>query len=75
LVTPDFSFDDTNFIANGDQAIAEWSSAAFGCPAGKLEVDTGVRAISTAADPQGGATFVTEVANTSKNEGFFIVVP
>jgi hypothetical protein len=75
VVTPDFEGDDTDFYANAPQAIAELRSNGFGCPAGTLEVQTGVRTESTAADPQGGATFVTAVTNTAANESFFIVVP
>ncbi len=75
VVTPDFTGDSTLFIANGEQTIAEWVSGAPDCPAGTLEVVTGVRHISTAVDPQGGATFVTQVTNNLQNEAFFIVVP
>jgi hypothetical protein len=76
-VTPDFTIDDTSFSpGNGKQAIVEWASNGFDCPAGTLEVVTGVRTESTAVDPQGGNTFVTQVTNTlSDAEGFFIVVP
>jgi hypothetical protein len=75
VVTPDFTSDDTAFGDNADQAFAEWRSGGLGCPAGTLVVETGVRTVSSAADPQGGAIFVTAVTNTHKNEPFFIVVP
>src|SRR5262249_38884734 len=60
---------------NGVQTIAELVANGFECPVGTLEVVTGVRTESTAVDPQGGATFVTQVTNPQADEGFFIVVP
>jgi hypothetical protein len=81
VVTPDFSGDDTDLESAGSvtahdrQAIAEWESVPSGCPAGTLAVITGVRSEFGAADPQGGATFVTGVTNVLNNEPFFIVVP
>jgi len=76
VVTPDFSNDDTSFgVGNGEQAIAEWRSGGEDCGGNSLEVITGTRQVTTAPDPQGGATFVTDVRNVLGNEPFFIVVP
>jgi hypothetical protein len=75
VVTPDFSNDDTVSGSFAKQAITEWDSSATDCPTGTLEVQTFRREVTTAADPQGGATFVTDVSIVPANEGFFIVVP
>src|SRR6266851_5611274 len=73
VVTPNIDNDDTDIGDNAAQASAEWRPSANVCPAGTLEVVTYSRTETTAADPQGGATFVTNVKNTLANEGFFIV--
>ncbi len=65
VVTPDFNGDSTGFGTNSAQSIAEWSSSASGCPAGRLEVRTGARL------PQGGGDSV----NQASNQAFFVVVP
>jgi hypothetical protein len=76
VVTPDFSQDDTQFgTSNGEQTIAELKSSSDDCGANALEVITAVRQVTTAPDPQGGATFVTDVSNVLANEAFFIAVP
>jgi hypothetical protein len=74
-VTPDFFNDDTRTGFVASQAIAEWVSGSPDCPAGTLEVRTFKRTVGTAADPQGGASFVTDVSINDANESFFIVVP
>jgi hypothetical protein len=77
VVGPDLATD-TTVIGGGDnqdQAIAEWESAAAECPPGTLEVVTGTRTITTAPDPQGGATFLTTVSNKLLNQSFFVTVP
>jgi hypothetical protein len=75
VATLDLPNDDTNFGANQPQAFVEWISSAGDCSPGQLEVETGVRTVTTAADPQGGATFVNAVRNDSAQEPFFFVVP
>jgi hypothetical protein len=76
VVTPDFSQDDTQFgTTNGEQTMAELKSSSDDCGANALEVITAVRQVTTAPDPQGGATFVTDVSNVLANEAFFIAVP
>jgi hypothetical protein len=72
LATPDYEGDSTQWAPNGPQAIAEWSSLPGNCPAGQLEVVTGVRSVSTAGSPDGD---VRQVSNTSQDEPFFFVVP
>jgi hypothetical protein len=77
VVGPDLATDTTGIGPgdNQDQAIAEWDSSAGNCPAGTLEVVTGTRTITTAPDPQGGATFLTTVSNKPLNQSFFVTVP
>jgi hypothetical protein len=81
VVTPDIADDATDLqlgVGAGNtnaQAIVEWEPTANRCPAGALEVETAVREELAAADPQGGATFITGVANVQSNQPFFIVVP
>ena len=75
-VTPDYNYDSTVFGSTNYQTIAEVDDSVGGCPAGTaFSVVTGYRSTTTAADPQGGANFVTAVTNTPENEGFFVVVP
>ena len=72
VVTPDFLGDNTSFGANSNQAFAEWFSSAPHCPAGRLEVITGFRGVSTIGSPDGD---VRTVSNTLLNQTFFFVVP
>lgn len=72
VVTPDYIGDSTQFIAKGDQAIAEWRSDAADCPAGRLEVVTGARQVSTFGSADGD---VRTVNNLQANQPFFFVVP
>jgi hypothetical protein len=72
VVTPDFGQDTTSFTANGPQAIAEWVASAVDCPAGRLEVLTGQRAVSTSGSADGDVRTVT---NTLANQAFYFVVP
>jgi hypothetical protein len=72
VATPDSDDDSTKFGDNTDQAFTEWASGAEDCPAGDLEVRTGIRTISTAGSPDADVRTVT---NEPLNEGFFFVVP
>jgi hypothetical protein len=72
VVTPDFTQDSTSFGTNSPQAIAEWASSAGDCPAGRLEVITGFRTVSTSGSADGDVRTVT---NTQADEPFFFVVP
>ena len=47
VATPDSDDDSTKFGDNTDQTFVEWASGAEDCPAGDLEVRTGIRTIST----------------------------
>ena len=71
-MTPNFDDDSTDVGANAPQAFAEWVSEADDCPAGDLEVFTGVRSVSTVGS---GDNDVRTVTNTGIEEGFFFVVP
>jgi collagen triple helix repeat protein len=51
VATPDGDDDSTKFGDNVDQAFVEWVSGAEDCPAGDLEVRTGIRTISTDGSP------------------------
>jgi hypothetical protein len=72
VATPDSDDDSTKFGDNVDQAFVEWVSGAEDCPAGDLEVRTGIRTISTDGSPDGDVRTVSTVA---LDEGFFFVVP
>jgi Collagen triple helix repeat (20 copies) len=74
VVTPDYAEDltDLSGSTNGNQAIAEFASASEGCAAGQLEVDTGVRTVTTTGSADND---VREVDNVPQNEGFFFIVP
>jgi hypothetical protein len=72
IATPDWAEDSTEFKANGQQTIVEWRSDASACPAGQLEVITGIRYVSTAGSPDGD---VRSVNNGYHAEPFFFVVP
>jgi len=72
VATPDGDDDSTKFGDNVDQAFVEWVSGAEDCPAGDLEVRTGIRTVSTDGSPDGDVRTVSTVA---LNEGFFFVVP
>jgi hypothetical protein len=70
--TPDSDDDSTKFGDNVDQAFVEWVSGAEDCPAGDLEVRTGIRTISTGGSPDAD---VRTVSTAPLDEGFFFVVP
>jgi collagen triple helix repeat protein len=72
VATPDFADDSTKFGDNVDQAFVEWVSGAEDCPAGALEVRTGIRTISTGGSPDAD---VRTVSMVPLNEGFFFIVP
>jgi hypothetical protein len=72
VATPDADDDSTKFGDNVDQAFVEWASGAEDCPAGDLEVRTGIRTISTDGSPDAD---VRTVSTVPLNEGFFFVVP
>jgi hypothetical protein len=72
VATPDSDDDSTKFGDNVDQAFVEWVSGAEDCPAGDLEVRTGIRTISTGGSPDGDVRTISTVA---LDEGFFFVVP
>jgi hypothetical protein len=72
VATPDADDDSTKFGDNVDQAFVEWVSVAEDCPAGDLEVRTGIRTISTGGSPDAD---VRTVSTVPLNEGFFFVVP
>lgn len=72
VATPDSDDDSTKFGDNTDQAFVEWVSGAEDCPAGNLEVRTGIRTISTDGSPDAD---VRTVMTAPLNEGFFFVVP
>jgi hypothetical protein len=72
VATPDGDDDSTKFGDNVDQAFVEWVSGAEDCPAGDLEVRTGIRTISTDGSPDAD---VRTVSTVPLNEGFFFVVP
>jgi hypothetical protein len=71
VATPDADDDSTKFGDNVDQAFVEWVSGAEDCPAGDLEVRTGIRTISTGGSPDAD---VRTVSTAPVNEGFFFVV-
>jgi hypothetical protein len=68
VVGPDHATDSTLFGSDQPQAIAEWRSDGADCPAGQIDVVTGVRSVA-------GSAPVQHVNNTLFNEDFFIVVP
>lgn len=72
LATPDSDDDSTKFGDNVDQAFVEWVSGAEDCPAGDLEVRTGIRTISTGGSPDAD---VRTVSTAPLDEGFFFIVP
>jgi hypothetical protein len=72
VATLDGDDDSTKFGDNVDQAFVEWVSGAEDCPAGELEVRTGIRTISTDGSPDADVRTVSTVA---LDEGFFFVVP
>jgi len=73
VATPNHSDDSTNFPStNGSQALAEWLSVAPDCPAGQLEVETGIRQVQTVGSADGD---VRTVNLLHLDEGFFFVVP
>lgn len=72
VATPDGDDDSTKFGDNVDQAFVEWVSGAEDCPAGDLEVRTGIRTISTDGSPDAD---VRTVSTVPLNEGFFFIVP
>jgi hypothetical protein len=72
VATPDSDDDSTKLGDNVDQAFVEWVSGAEDCPAGDLEVRTGIRTISTGGSPDADVRTITTEA---LNEGFFFVVP
>ena len=72
VATPDSDDDSTKFGDNVDQTFVEWVSGAEDCPAGDLEVRTGIRSISTDGSPDADVRTIT---TEPLNEGFFFVVP
>ena len=72
VATPDSDDDSTKFGDNVDQTFVEWVSGAEDCPAGDLEVRTGIRTISTDGSPDADVRTIT---TEPLNEGFFFVVP
>ena len=72
VATPDSDDDSTKFGDNVDQTFVEWVSGAEDCPAGDLEVRTGIRSISTDGSPDADVRTIT---TEPLDEGFFFVVP
>jgi hypothetical protein len=74
IVTPDYAQDSTDLSgsANTEQAIAEFVSDSDICTPGQLEVDTGVRTVTTEGSADGD---VSEVDNVPAEQGFFFVIP
>ena len=72
VASPDADDDSTKFGDNVDQAFVEWVSGAEDCPAGDLEIRTGIRTVSTDGSPDAD---VRTVSTAPLNEGFFFVVP
>jgi hypothetical protein len=72
VATPDSDDDSTKFGENVDQTFVEWVSGAEDCPAGDVEVRTGIRTISTDGSPDADVRTIT---TEPLNEGFFFVVP
>jgi hypothetical protein len=72
VATPDFESDSTTFGANQPQAIVEFDSGGFGCPAATLEVVTGQRNVLANGSPDGD---VRSIHNALSNQSFFFLVP
>jgi len=73
VVTPNYDDDFTDLSStDGSQAFAEWVARAGDCPAGNLEVQTGIRWDTNAGSPDGDITHVNLGAT---GQGFFFIVP